>query len=238
MDSYLDFELLESIEPELFRAQKPFPWLSPQNLVRPEGWSELERDLPHLEDFDRRFGEERRGGQEPHDRFSLEYSDDVEVAESWRRFIGELRGDRYRDHICRLFGVKKVEFRFHWHYTPPGCFVSPHVDAIREYGSHIFYFNSPDWRPEWGGQTLILDDRRQLARDSAPALEDFAQIIPSECDGSRSLLFQGRDHGWHSAREVTCPEGFMRRVFIVVINPVSVFWKTRDWLIGKSIQRY
>ena len=39
-------------------------------------------------------------------------------------------------------------------------------------------------------------------------------------------------------RELSCPEGFMRRVFIVVINPVSLFWKTRDRLIGKTIQRY
>ncbi|MDZ7783649.1 MAG: hypothetical protein U5K56_12190 [Halioglobus sp.] len=30
----------------------------------------------------------------------------------------------------------------------------------------------------------------------------------------------------------------MRRVFIVVVNPNSLFWKVRDRIIGKSIQRF
>jgi hypothetical protein len=238
LESYLDFERLESIEPDLFRSQKPFPWLSPERLLRPEGWAELERDLPALEDCERRFGEARRDGQDPHDRYSLEFNDAVELTDSWRRFIGELRGERYRSHICRLFGVRKVEFRFHWHYTPAGCSVSPHIDAVREYGSHIFYFNSPAWQPQWGGQTLILDDGGRFARGGVPAFGDFAQIIPAECEAGRSLLFRRGDHAWHGMRELSCPAGFMRRVFIVVINPVSIFWKSRDRLIGKTIQRY
>ena len=51
-----------------------------------------------------------------------------------------MRGDRYRAAIGRLFDAKNPEFRFHWHYTPPGCSVSPHCDSRREFGSHIWYF--------------------------------------------------------------------------------------------------
>jgi hypothetical protein len=39
-------------------------------------------------------------------------------------------------------------------------------------------------------------------------------------------------------RAIDCPEGHMRKVFIVVINPDTLFWKVRDKLIGKSIQRF
>jgi hypothetical protein len=38
-------------------------------------------------------------------------------------------------------------------------------------------------------------------------------------------------------RAINCPEGSLRKVFIVVVNPVSLFWKLRDRAIGKQIQR-
>ena len=238
MVNYLDFDLLDSIDASAYQAQKPYPWINPRNLITPDGWAELERDLPSVEDFAERMNEARRAGQKPHDRYSLEWKEEgVEVADSWRQFIGELRSDRYRNRICELFGVKKVEFRLHWHYTPAGGSVSPHVDALRELGSHIFYFNSPAWEPSWGGQTLILDDGHRWPRKSAPDMDSFDQIIPAACDGNTSLLFQGRDHGWHSVNEFHCPEDQFRRIFIVIINPVSTLWKIRDRLIGKSIQR-
>jgi len=237
MAGYLDFDQLESIDTSTFQNQKPYPWINPQALIKPEGWTELERDLPRLEDFDQRFGEQRRAGQKPHDRYSLEFKEGLAVADSWLAFIGELRSDRYRSQICRLFGAKKVEFRFHWHYTPTGCSVSPHVDALRELGSHIFYFNTPLWEPGWGGETLILDDRQRLPRGSAPDFDAFEQVIPANCSGNASLLFNGRDHGWHGVRKIESPKEHFRRVFIVIVNPVSRVWRIRDRLIGKSIQR-
>ena len=53
-------------------------------------------------------------------------------------------------HDC--INARKINFRFHWHYTPNGCSVSPHTDSVREHGSQLFYFNSEDdWDPAWGG---------------------------------------------------------------------------------------
>ena len=46
------------------------------------------------------------------------------------------------------------------------------------------------------------------------------------------------DHSWHAVRPIECPEGKLRRVFIVVINPDNLFWKVRDRVIGKTIQRF
>jgi hypothetical protein len=238
LSEIIDFEKLDAIEPGGFRGRRPFPFANPEGLVRADAWQRLEAELPTLDLFDQKFGKQRRAGQAPHDRYSLEYRDGVSVSETWQRFIDELRSDRYRDAICRLYGVAKVEFRFHWHYTPAGRAVSPHVDQEREFGSHIFYFNSPRWRDEWGGHTLLLDDHGRFSRDSAPALSDFDDVIQAECVGNRSLLFRGSDLGWHAVDAIECPEDEMRRVFIVVINTTALYWRVRDWVIGKKPQRY
>jgi hypothetical protein len=234
----LDFARLEAIGTDAFRARMPFPFVNPEGLIRAEAWDRLEAELPSLDLFDRKFGKQRRAGQVPHDRYSLEYRDGVPVSPTWKQFIDELCSDRYRANIQRLYGVTGVEFRFHWHYTPRGRAVSPHVDQEREFGSHIFYFNSRRWRDDWGGHTLVLDDHRRFRRDSAPALADFDEVIRTECVGNRSLLFRGNALAWHAVDAIECPEDEMRRVFIVVINTTALYWRIRDRLIGKKPERY
>ena len=238
MTAIIDFDRLEAIEAHEFRARRPYPFANPEGLIRAEAWDRLTAELPTLDLFDRKFGKKRRAGQAPHDRYSLEYSDGVPVSPAWKQFIDELRGDRYRASILRLYGVKGVEFRFHWHYTPPGRAVSPHVDQEREFGSHIFYFNSKRWRDEWGGHTLLLDDHRRFHRDSAPTLAEFDEVIRAECVGNRSLLFRNRALGWHAVDAIECPDDEMRRVFIVVVNTTALYWRVRDWAIGKKPNRY
>ena len=185
------------------------------------------------------MGKERRAGQAPHDRYSLEYTPGMPVPKPWQDFITELCSDGYRQEIQRLLGARKVEFRFHWHYTPSGADVSPHCDARREHGSHLFYFNSEEsWDPAWGGATLALDDGGRLDYNTAPALQDFDEIIELDSIGNASALMLRSDHSWHAVRPITCPEGRLRKVFIVVINPDNLFWKLRDRIIGKTIQRF
>jgi hypothetical protein len=238
MREILDFAKLEAIDAGTFRSQKPFPFVNPEALIFPEAWDTLEAELPDLAHFHQKFGKKRRAGQAPHDRHSLEYTDQVPVSATWKAFIDELRSDRYRRNVCRLFGVKNVEFRFHWHYTPSGRAVSPHVDQEREFGSHIFYFNPKGWQDAWGGHTLLLDDRRRFGRNSAPALGSFDAVTQTECVGNRSLLFSGRDGGWHAVDAIECPADAMRRVFIVVVNTTALYWRVRDWVIRKKPQRY
>jgi hypothetical protein len=38
-------------------------------------------------------------------------------------------------------------------------------------------------------------------------------------------------------RPILCPEDRMRRIFILVVNPDNLFWKVRDRIVGKKIQR-
>ena len=236
---YLDFDVLEAVSVEEFNGAHPYPSWNPQGLLTEEGFHALLNNMPPLETFDGVFGKERRAGQKPHDRYSLEYRPDTEVPQPWKEFIAELCSDRYRREIARLFGARKIEFRFHWHYTPSGASVSPHCDASREHGSHLFYFNcEDDWDPAWGGQTLLLDDGGRLSYDSAPAFEEFDDIVTLDAVGNYSALLKRCDHGWHAVRAIDCPEDKLRRVFIVVVNPDSLFWKVRDRVVGKDIQRF
>jgi hypothetical protein len=235
---YLDTERLDAIETEAFRNTSPYPWANPQGLLTEEGYQALLDNMPDVSLFERKFGKARRGEQAPHDRYSLEYVPGMDVPKPWQDFIGELRSDVYRNTIARLFDAREPEFRFHWHYTPAGRDVSPHCDSKREHGSHIWYFNRPgEWDPSWGGDTLVLDDGGRFSPDSAPAFEDFDRIIPCKSEGNRSALIERGPRGWHGVRAITCPQGYMRKVFIIVVNPSSLFWRVRDKLKGKEIQR-
>jgi hypothetical protein len=235
---YLDPERLDAIETEAFRNTHPYPWANPEGLLKQDAYEALRDNMPDIAMFERNFGKTRRAEQAPHDRYSLEYREGMEVPKPWQEFIGELRSDIYRNTIARLFDAKAPEFRFHWHYTPSGRDVSPHCDSKREHGSHIWYFNKEgEWDPSWGGDTLVLDDGGRFSPDSAPAFEDFDEIITCKSEGNRSAIIERSARGWHGVRAITCPEGHMRKVFIIVVNPSNLFWKVRDKLKGKDIQR-
>ena len=237
--NYLDIDKLRNLRVEDFLATKPYPYFNSAGVLKESGFQDLLANMPPLEMFEKKFGYERRAGQAPHDRYSLEYTPDMQVPRPWKEFIGELCSAAYRSEIERLLGARKAEFRFHWHYTPSGADVSPHCDARREHGSHLFYFNSAeDWDPAWGGATLVLDDGGRLGYNSAPALEEFDGIIECQSIGNYSALMKRTDHAWHAVRVIECPQDLLRRIFIVVVNPDSLWWKLRDRFIGKRIQRF
>jgi hypothetical protein len=236
---YLDIEKLRNLSTENFSATKPFPYFNSEGVLTESGFQDLLANMPPLDMFDKKFGYERRAGQAPHDRYSLEYAPGMPVPKPWKEFIDELCSDAYRREIERLLGARKAEFRFHWHYTPSGADVSPHCDSSREHGSHLFYFNSvDDWDPAWGGATLILDDGGKLDFNSAPSLDAFDNVIECKSIGNYSALIKRTDHAWHAVNPIESPEDRLRRVFIIVVNPNSLFWKVRDRVIGKSIQRF
>jgi hypothetical protein len=236
---YLDFDRLEAIDPVEYRARQPYPWINPERLLYPEAYETLRQNLPDISLFERFFGKQRKWDQAPHDRYALEYREEMPVPQPWREFIEELKSDRYCKALSRLLGVRSISVNFHWHYTPNGCSVSPHCDSKRKLGSHIFYFNTEeDWRPEWGGETLVLDDEGRFSPNSGPDFEDFAKVIPSRALGNISFLFSRRGNSWHGVREIRCPEDRMRKVFIVVLNGDTLFDRVRNAVSGKGLERY
>jgi hypothetical protein len=238
--SYLNSAVLDAIDPELFQAQQPFPWINPQHFIVEERYRELLANLPDITSFSAFFGKKRKHGQASHDRFILDYERGMELSPQWRDFVEELCGDRYRQFICNLLNVSHVRFRFHWHYTPNGGEVSPHCDSRGKLGSQIFYLNTADdWEWSWGGETVVLDDKGRFATDSAPSFEDFAAEYPAQTRDNRSILFGRRGNSWHGVRRINCPENYYRKVFIVVFEeyrPFHMAWKkTRRLLTGKQL---
>ena len=118
--------------------------------------------------------------------------------------------------------------------------VSPHCDSKGKIGSQIFYLNTgDDWQRDWGGETVVLDDGGRIGPDNAPAFEDFDAEYPAETADNRSLLFGRRGNSWHGVRRIDCPEGYYRKVFIVVFEehrPIKVAVKKFKRLVtGKPL---
>ena len=105
---YLDIEKLRSLTFEGFRAVKPYPYFNSKGMLTDSGFQDLLENMPPLDMFEQKFGYERRAGQAPHDRYSLEYTPGMPVPRPWQEFIGELCSDTYRKEIERLLGAKKA----------------------------------------------------------------------------------------------------------------------------------
>lgn len=239
--TYLDFERLRKISADEFRNAHPYPWLNPHGALTDEGLRRLIETCPDVTHFNPFFGVARKHGQQSHDRFTLEYQDTLDIAFEWKEFVRELRSPEYMDFFERVSGRRSMSLSFHWHYTPKGCSVSPHCDAKHKIGSHIFYLNSEtDWKEEWGGQTAVLDDGGRFERNSAPRFEDFQGEIDAKTLGNYSFLFARRGNSWHGVREIRCPEGMCRKVFIVVINDRWKAMRKRflDRIQGNSSKDY
>ena len=223
--SYLDLERLEALDPIAYQKRDPYPYVNPEGLLHDEAHRNLVENLPPLELFEKIHGKKRAHGQKSHDRFTLEYEDGLPLPSPWQEFIDELRDRPYRALLCRLTGAPDLDLRFHWHWTTVGESVSPHCDAKRKLGSHIFYLNNEkEWDPSWGGETVVLDDDGRFSRSSAPEFEDFDEVVHARATGNWSLIFTRRGNSWHGMNEIVCPEGHFRKVFIVVLDKPR-FWR-------------
>ena len=216
---YLNPAVLDTIDPAAFRAQKPYPWINPQHFIVQERFSELLDCMPDISRFRAFFGKQRKHGQSSHDRYVLDFEEGMELSPGWAQLVEELRSDRYRDFVCKMLGVSHVRFRFHWHFTPNGGEVSPHCDSKGKIGSQIFYLNTEnDWQWDWGGETVILDDKGRITPENAPAFEDFDAEYPANTRDNRSLIFGRQGNSWHGVHRINCPENHYRKVFIVVFE--------------------
>ncbi len=223
---YLDLEKLAALDPVAYQTRDPYPYANPEGVLYEEAHRKLIENLPPLELFHAIEGKKRAHGQKPHDRLTLEYEDGLPLPSPWQEFVDELREGPYVEAMCRLVGVPRIDLRFHWHWAARGNSVSPHCDALRKYGSHIFYLNNDsDWDPAWGGETIVLDDSGRFSRNSAPDFDEFDREIHADAGHNRSFIFTRRGDSWHGVREITCPEGHYRKVFIVVLNKPS--WRQR-----------
>ena len=216
---YLDIQKLKEVSGNDFRHTYPYPFTNPQGILTDEAFTLLKKTLPDISLFKKMVGVERGYGQKSHDRYELRYSSELPLSAEWKSFIKELESEEYCAIMAGIFGTNFFTARFQWQYAFTGCSVSPHCDSPQKLGSHIFYFNTPeDWKEDWGGQTLVLDDRGKLDWRTAPELSTLPVHATAETFGNRSFIFKRTDHSWHAVKELTCPEGSYRRLFTVVFN--------------------
>lgn len=225
---YLNRACLDAVSANVFRAAHPYPWTSLENSLTPEGYEALRQSLPDTSQAEKQIGKKRGHGQAPHDRFLLHYRPGVSLPLAWQEFLAELQAPVYLDFLRRVLGPHSFIPTFEWYYAWKGCAVSPHCDATRKLATHIFYFNTEqDWKAVWGGQILILDGERRFKAHSAPSFDDLKIAAALEPRGNGSLLFQRTPDSWHGVRPLQCPEGQLRKLFIVTINVPSfqVWWR-------------
>ncbi len=224
----LNQKTLESIAPQSFQNADPYPWINPEEVLTREAFDELRANMPPTDIMKASFGRKRSHGQKPHDRYALEYHPDLDIHPLWHQFIAELNGPVYQQWLARLFKTKRFKLTYHWHYAPRGASVSPHCDAKRKLGSHIFYFNTEqDWDRSWGGETMILDDSGRFKTSSAPDFDEFDRSWTADTMGNRSLLFQRQGNSWHGVKSLQCPEDRLRKVFIIVVNADTLTGRIR-----------
>ena len=224
----LDAAKLDGITTDSFRKADPYPWLNPQGILTDQAFDQLRQNMPALDRMKASFGRKRAHGQRPHDRYSLEYQPGLDINPLWHRLVSELNGPVYQQWLARLFATRRFRLSYHWHYAPRGASVSPHCDAKRKLGSHIFYFNTTDeWDPAWGGETVVLDDNGRFSRASAPDFDDFDRSWSADTIGNRSLLFQRQGNSWHGVKPLNCPEDRLRKVFIIVVNADTLTGRIR-----------
>jgi hypothetical protein len=238
---YLNPDCLNGISSGSFHTQRPYPWVSIENTLTSDGFQLLRESLPDVSLFERKVGIKRAHGQCSHDRYILHHRTDLKLAEPWREFIAEIHGEIYESFLRRMFGLQRDEqfvLTLEWYYAWQGCSVSPHCDAQRKLGTHIFYFNTAeDWEARWGGEILILDDGGRFRAHSAPDFDQFRVAAVLDAVGNGGLLFQRTPHSWHGVRPLECPPGALRKLFIVTINipTLQVWWRR---LRGKDADGY
>jgi hypothetical protein len=225
---YLNCAVLDAVAADRFRTRQPYPWANLENTLTTEAYEVLRQSLPDTTQADKQVGIRRAYGQGSHDRFLLHYRSGITVAPAWADFVAELQGPVYQNFLRRMLGPHHFIPTFEWYYAWEGCAVSPHCDATRKLATHIFYFNTEaDWNPAWGGEILILDSDRRFKAHSAPSFDELKVAASLRPSGNGSLLFQRTHHSWHGVRPLRCPQGQLRKLFIVTVNVPSfqVWWR-------------
>ena len=238
--SCFDQRYMDSFERQDFLNNRPYPWANFKALLTPEAFNALYQEFPTLDYFEKHEGMRRKYDQKPHDRYYLAYEEKIDaykkldskqesaqgkgvirhgqLSPTWQTFIAEIRANSgYRQFVSELLGTDEFTTRFAWHVATAGHSVSPHSDARNKLGTHIFYFNTrEDWQAEWGGATLVLEDKN--CEGMNPEVADFSKITAVEVMDNRSFLFKNQSEGWHAVDTIKCPVGVHRRIFNVIVE--------------------
>lgn len=187
---------LEALEPDVVRA-RPYQWGAVDGFVRAAAVGELREAFPD-DGFFPNEGHDGEKGYRHHMRPLLTQGADALAPgapseDVWRRLVGELVADGFRDAVGRMLGedvggcsVEASLFRY-----AAGDFLGPHRDLPAKQASLIVYLNEPGWDPALGGCLRILrsQDERDVDTEVAPT------------PGSAVLIVRS-DRSWHAVSRI------------------------------------
>ena len=143
------------------------PHLHIKEFINNEDYEELLNQYPDDSLFKDEIPDTRKHGQRPHCRRLMvvktenesKYFDPYikninDLPFVWQTLLQELQDKDYKDFICDLLKINDFRIRFDFHRTQSGLDVSPHVDSVSKYASHLLYFMPKNWKNEYGGKTI------------------------------------------------------------------------------------
>lgn len=220
--------MLNLIKNKLLVKEGYNPHLVIDNIISDEDYQTLLNQYPENSLFKDETPDSRKHGQRPHVRKFMcvttqkesPYFDNFIVKENqlpfvWQTLISELKGKEYKEWICDLLEINDFKLRFDFHRTADGLDVSPHIDSIGKYGSHLFYFMPSDWKEEYGGTTIFYKEK--MVPQMNPEPYNFKESVTYPVIGNKSLLFKNVPEGWHGVTQVKSDTGLERQLFNVVI---------------------
>lgn len=98
-----------------------------------------------------------------------------------------------------------------------GDSLRPHTDSTDKVIAFLLYFADHDWRPEWGGGTMIYRpvETRHNANWANRHLNP--EHVTPECEiafrANRLAFFVKSSNSWHGVAPIKCPEGVIRKSF-------------------------
>jgi len=193
-------------------------------------FNELLDSFPSDDLFEDEFPETRKLNQRPHCRrfmcvyeneqspYFVKYRKELnKLPELWQEVCSNMlepKGD-YQRWIKETLQIEDFKIRFDFHRTQSGLDVSPHVDSLGKYGSHLFYFMPEGWQESFGGKTIFYKEK--LIPEMNPEPINFKQSTSYPVVGNYSLLFKNVKDGWHGVTQVKSEENLHRQLFNVVI---------------------
>lgn len=217
-------------EKQDFHNTKPFPFINANGFLK--GFrTKLIDEYPKLGDMYRGEG---NGVVKVYSTDIDRLLNEINFSQTWIDFMEDLLSREYKQFMADLADVNDFKILFEFAVGQDGYWLGAHPDTPRKKCVNLFYMNdSRDWKPEWGGRTIIMEDysgkkiEKQIPPEQTIAPKIFAENI--ESDG---LIFKRSDYSWHGVETVTCPNpGFNRKVFIAnVYDPSAEEWYTSSKL--------
>ena len=206
-------KILNITDTQLLVKEGYNPHLYMNEFINNEYYKKLLNEFPSDDLFTEEQPKTRKLGQRPHCRrfmcittekessyFDNYIIDQTKLPMIWQELLTEIKGEEYRKWICDMLQIKDFRIRFDFHRTESGLDVSPHVDSVGKYASHLLYFMPEEWNDDNGGSTIFYSGKTIDRLNPEPT--DFKQSVLYPVIGNSSLLFKNVPDGWHGITEV------------------------------------